>query len=309
MQASDIKKVLIIGSGTMGRHIGLQNALFGCDVVFYDINEEILEKALVHIGKIAAGLVRGGYITEEMAQAAKARISTTTDMAAAAVNVNLVSESVPENIELKKKVWGEFSKYLPKDAILTTNTSTLLPSLFAESSGNPARFLAWHFAMPVFLLNIADVMPHPGTDPAVTELMIEHSRRVGQTPIYIAKEWPKYVYNEMFVSLLAAAQRLAVNDVASIEDIDRAWMVIMEMPRGPFGIMDNVGLDTCLAVTKEAVAADPNYPYGKEIIAMFQAKVDANERGRKTGKGFYTYPNPAYEQPGFVERVYPKYKK
>lgn len=309
MQASDIKKVLIIGSGTMGRHIGLQNALFGCDVVFYDINEEILQKALIHIGKIAAGLVRGGYITEDMAEAAKARISINTDIAAASVGVNLVNESVPENIELKKKVWGEFSKYLPADAILTTNTSTLLPSLFAEASGNPARFLAWHFAMPVFLLNIADVMPHPGTDPAVTEIMMEHSRRVGQIPIYIAKEWPKYVYNEMFTSLLAAAQRLVVNDVASVEDIDRAWMVIMEMPRGPFGIMDNVGLDTCLAVTKEAVAGDPNYPYGKEIIAMLQAKVDANERGRKTGQGFYTYPNPAYEQPGFVDRVYPKYKK
>jgi 3-hydroxybutyryl-CoA dehydrogenase len=308
MQASDIKKVLIIGSGTMGRHIGLQNALFGCDVVLYDINEEILQKALVHIGKIAAGLVRGGYITEEMAEAAKARISTTTDMAAAAADADLVNESIPENIELKKKVWGEFSKYFSKDAILTTNTSTLLPSLFAETSGNPSRFLAWHFAMPVFILNIVDVMPHAGTDPAVTEIMIEHSRRVGQTPIYIAKEWPRYVYNEMFTSLLAAAQRLAVNEVASIEDIDRAWMVIMEMPRGPFGIMDNVGLDTCLAATKEAVAADPNYPYGKEIIAMLQAKVDANELGRKTGKGFYTYPNPAYSQPGFVERVVPKYK-
>ncbi len=309
MQASDIKKVLIVGSGTMGRHIGLQNALFGCDVVFYDINEEILQTAVTHIGKIAAGFVRGGYITPEMAEAAKSRISTTTDIAAATVGVNLVSESVPENIELKKKVWGELSQYLPTDAILTTNTSTLLPSMFAEASGNPARFLAWHFAIPVFIANIADVMPHPGTDPAITEIMMEHSRRIGQIPILIGKEWPKYVYNEMFTALLAAAQRLAVNNVASIEDIDRAWMVIMNMPFGPFGIMDNVGLDTNLNVIKEAVAADPDFPYGKEIIAMFQAKVDLGELGRKTGKGFYTYPNPTYQQPGFLERVYPKYKK
>jgi len=309
MQASDIKKVLIIGSGTMGRHIGLQNALFGCDVVLYDLDEEVLKTAVNHIGKIAAGLVKGGYITEEMAAAAKSRISATTSMEEAARGVDLVSESVPENIELKKKVWGEFSRYLSKDAILTTNTSTLVPSLFAEASGNPARFLAWHFAIPVFIANIVDVMPHPGTDPAVTEIMMEHSRRIGQIPILINKEWPKYVYNEMFTALLSAAQRLAVNNVASIEDIDRAWMVIMDMPRGPFGIMDNVGLDTNLNVIKEAVAADPNFPYGKEIIAMLQAKVDAGHLGRKSGQGFYTYPNPAYEQPGFVERVYPKYKK
>jgi len=309
MQASDIKKVLIIGSGTMGRHIGLQNALFGCDVVLYDLDEEVLKTAVNHIGKIAAGFVKGGYITEEMAAAAKSRISATTSMEEAARGVDLVSESVPENIELKKKVWGEFSRYLSKDAILTTNTSTLVPSLFAEASGNPARFLAWHFAIPVFIANIVDVMPHPGTDPAVTEIMMEHSRRIGQIPILINKEWPKYVYNEMFTALLSAAQRLAVNNVASIEDIDRAWMVIMDMPRGPFGIMDNVGLDTNLNVIKEAVAADPNFPYGKEIIAMLQAKVDAGHLGRKSGQGFYTYPNPAYEQPGFVERVYPKYKK
>lgn len=309
MQASDIKKVLIIGSGTMGRHIGLQNALFGCDVVFYDINEDVLKTAVIHMGKIAGGLLRGGYITEEMAAAALARISTTTDVVAASVGVHLVSESVPENIELKKKVWGEFSKHLPSDAILTTNTSTLVASLFAEASGNPSRFLAWHFAIPVFIANILDVMPHPGTDPAVTEIMMEHSRRIGQIPILIEKEWPKYVYNEMFTAFLAAAQRLAVNNIASIEDVDRSWMVIMNAPLGPFAIMDNVGLDTNLHVIKEALAADPDLPYGKETVALLQAKVDAGELGRKTGKGFYTYPNPAYEQPDFLQRVFPKYKK
>ena len=118
MQASDIKKVLIIGSGTMGRHIGLQNALFGCDVVLYDINEEILQKAVTHIGKIAAGLVRGGYITEEMAEAAKARITTTTDMAAAAADADLVNESIPESIELKKRSGAS-----------SANTSRRMPSL------------------------------------------------------------------------------------------------------------------------------------------------------------------------------------
>ena len=147
-------------------------------------------------------------------------------------------------------------------------------------------------------------MPHAETDPAVTEIMIEHSRRAGQTPY--CQEWPRYVYNEMFTSLLAAAQRLAVNGVASVEDIDRAWMVIMEMPRGPFGIMDNVGLDTCLAATKEAVAADPNYPYGKEIIAMLQAKVDANELGRKQARG--SIPIPTRHRNRALLNAYPKYK-
>ena len=140
MQASDIKKVLIIGSGTMGRHIGLQNALFGCDVVLYDINEEILQKALVHIGKIAAGLVRGGYITEEMAEAAKARISTTTDMAAPQPT-QIWSTSRFRKTSNSRKGLGRVQQILlqgcyPYHQYLDTVTITI-----CRNHGNPSRFL------------------------------------------------------------------------------------------------------------------------------------------------------------------------
>ena len=162
MKADDIKKVLIIGSGTMGRHIGLQHALFGYEVVFYDLDGDVLKKAVIHVEKIASGLLKRGYISEKMLADAKSLISTTTDPGEASNGVQLVSESVPENIALKKKVWNEFNQYLPADAILTTNTSTLLPSMFAEASGRPERFLAWHFHLPAFTANIVDVMPHAG---------------------------------------------------------------------------------------------------------------------------------------------------
>ena len=309
MDTNDIKKVLIIGAGNMGRQIGLQNALFGREVTLYDVDENNLKAALTHIGKIAAGHARKGYITEEMASSALARIRISTDVEKAAVGANLVSESIPENVKLKQKVWSEFSKHLPTDAILTTNTSTLAPSLFADASGHPERFLAWHFASPVFIANIVDVMPHAGTDQAVTDLMLNYSEEVGLVPLYIKKEWPRYVFNEMFMAYLRAAQRLYVNDIASVEDIDRAWMGIMDMPIGPFGIMDNVGLDVNLAVAQEQLDSDPIFSNGKEIVDLLLAKVDAGELGRKSGKGFYTYPNPAYEHPGFLERVVPKYKK
>ena len=309
MNTNDIKKVLIIGAGNMGRQIGLQNALFGREVTLYDVDENSLKAALTHIGKIAAGHARKGYITEEMASSALARIRISTDAEKAAVGANLVSESIPENVKLKQKVWSEFSKHLPADAILTTNTSTLAPSLFADASGHPERFLAWHFASPVFIANIVDVMPHAGTDQAVTDLMLNYSKEVGLVPLYIKKEWPRYVFNEMFMAYLRAAQRLYVNDIASVEDIDRAWMGIMDMQIGPFGIMDNVGLDINLAVAQEQLDSDPNFSNGKEIVDLFLAKVDAGELGRKSGQGFYTYPNPAYAHPGFLERVVPKYKK
>ncbi len=309
MKADDIKKVLIIGSGTMGRHIGLQHLLYGYEVVFFDIDEETLKVALTHVGKIASNLLRNGFISDEMFANVNKMATTSVDLREALRGVQLVSENVPENIELKKKIWGQVGKFASEEAILTTNTSTLVASMFAESSGRPERFLAWHFHLPAFTANIVDVMPHPGTDPNVTEIILEHSERIGQIPLNLKVEWPRYVYNEMLNSLLPAALRLAVNGVATVEEIDRAWMVIMEAKRGPFGIMDSIGLDTGYHVSAENLALHPDTPYGKEILAYYKAKVDANELGRKTGKGFYSYPNPAYEQPEFLERVTPKFKK
>lgn len=308
MKANDIKKVLIIGSGTMGKHIGLQCALFDCDVIMYDIDEKILERSLGHIAKIAARLARQGYITEERATEAVGRMKATTDIAQACSGVQLVSESVPENVALKQKVWKQFDEYLPADAILTTNTSTLVASQFAEASGRPARFLAWHFHLPAYTANVVDVMPHEGTDPELVQLMIDFSRRIQQTPIFIKKEYAHYVYNEMLTALLFAARKLAVYDVAHVHDIDRAWMAIANTQIGPFGIMDAIGLDTVHHVTNESLNNTPDDPVIQDVVKFLQARVDSGELGIKTGKGFYHYPNPEYADPNFVERVKPIYK-
>ncbi|NLV17616.1 MAG: 3-hydroxyacyl-CoA dehydrogenase [Syntrophomonadaceae bacterium] len=309
MKAEDIKNILIVGSGTMGKHIGLQCALFDCDVVFYDIEAELLEKARVHIGKIAARLVRQGFVTEEQAKKALESMSFTTDTSQACKGTALVSESVPESVALKQKVWKQLDEYLPADAILTTNTSTLLPSQFADASGRPDRFLAWHFHLPSFTANVVDVMPHAGTDPEVTQTLMEFSRRIQQTPIFIKNEFPHYVYNRMFTALLSAAEELVVNDVAGVYDVDRAWMTIMNVPLGPFGMMDSLGLDTTLHVTRESLNLDPENETLKKSVQFLQEKCDKGELGMKTGKGFYTYPNPEYASPDFIHRPKPIHKK
>ncbi len=308
MKASDIKKVLIIGSGTMGRQIGMQHAIFGYDVVLYDVDADALKVAVSHIGKMASRFSQEGFISEDMLQNVKSRIAVSSDPQEASQGIQLVSESVPENIALKRKVWGEFGKLLPPDAILTTNTSSLAPSKYADATGHPEHFLAWHFHLPAFKANIVDVMPLPRTDPAVRDMIMEHSVNIGQIPIHLRKESPRYVYNEMLGAWFKAAVRLAVNGVASVEDIDRCWMVISGVPMGPFGIMDSIGINTNYHVASEELAAHPD-PQLQAIVEFYKAKVDAGELGRKTGKGFYAYPNPAYEQPEFVARVEPKYKK
>ena len=309
MNANEVQKILVIGCGTMGRQICLQHVLFGYHVNLYDIDKDALKTAVSHIEKMAAGLFRQGYVSKEMVNKVPSLIFTTTDVKEASKDVQLVSENIPENITLKKKVWSEFSRYLPAEAIFTTKTSTLLPSMFAKASGRPERFLAWHFHLPAFTANITDVMPHPGTDPAITQIVGEHSKNIGQIPIDIHIEWPHYVYNEMLTALIGAAMRLIVNGVATSENIDRSWMVNMKTKIGPFGIMDSIGLDTTYHVCAEELAARPDTPYLQEIVEFLLAKVKVQELGRKTGKGFYVYPQPAYEQPDFADRVRPKYKE
>lgn len=299
MKANNINQVLIIGAGTMGKQIALQIAIIGCQVKLYDLNEELLQKANQTIKKIAVRWVKDDYISEEQAQSALERIHATANIEEACLGIQLVSESVPESINVKQQVWSQFGKYLPSDAILTSNTSTLLASQFAKSSGNPRRFLAWHFNLPT--ADMVDVMPHSETDPEVVDTILEFSRRIGQYPILIKKEHGNYVFNEMFTSYLFGALRLAVNDIATIEDIDRAWMMVINVPIGPFGTIDSVGVDTTCDIVREALARNPEDTYLKDIISFLQAKVERGELGRKSGKGFYSYPSPTFSQKGFAK--------
>jgi 3-hydroxybutyryl-CoA dehydrogenase len=248
MKAEDIKNVLIVGSGTMGQQIGFQCALYDCNVVLYDIKKEMLEKAMERIKRIASRMTREGRITQEKALEAISRIKTTVDMADAAKDADIVSESVPENPDLKGKVFGQLNALCPERTIFTTNTSTLLPSMFADATGRPEKFLAYHFH-DIRMTNVVDVMPHPGTAPEYVELVKEFAEKTGVAPIVLHQESMGYVFNYMFTNLFDSALTLAANDIATVEDIDRVWMGIMRMLIGPFGLMDSVGLDTVWHVT------------------------------------------------------------
>lgn len=244
MKQDEIRRVLIIGAGLMGQQIGWQCAAHGCDVVLYDVAAPALDNALRHLDEYAAELSAQGFLAADQCETARRRITISTDPQTAAQEIDLISESVPEDPRLKGKVFAQFNALCPPRAIFTTNTSTLVPSQFAKASGRPDRLLALHFHPPVWVHNIVDVMPHKGTDPAVTTCVLEFARRIGQMPIHLQRENHSYVLNTMFSAMNQEAVKLAANGVARVEDIDRAWMGIMEMPIGPFGLMDLVGLDT-----------------------------------------------------------------
>jgi 3-hydroxybutyryl-CoA dehydrogenase len=299
MKVEDIKKVLILGGGHMGQQIGFVCAMSGYDVTIYDISQEVLDGSMKNIAKLAKAFADQKRITDEAAAKLLARIKTTTSDVEAAKDADIISESVPENPELKSKIFGRFNELCPERTIFTTNTSSLMPSMFAAGTGRPEKLCALHFH-DVRTTNIVDVMPHPGTAKEVTALVAEFARKIGQVPIVMHKENIGFVFNAMLMTWFESALVLAANDVASVEDIDRSWMGVLRSPMGPFGVMDQVGLKTVYTIT-DYWAKITKKPQSMKNAAFLKKYVDAGELGAKTKKGFYTYPNPVFFQPGFIE--------
>ena len=171
--------------------------------------------------------------------------------------------------------------------------------MFAEATGRPAQFAALHFHHEVWVSNVVDIMPHPGTAEETVELLYAFAKRIGQIPILLRKENYGYVFNAMFNELNTAAVSLVVNGVASIEDVDRAWIGVMKMPLGPFGWLDGIGLDTCWKIT-EYWAKTLGDEQLQKNSDFFKEYVDKGYLGVKSGRGFYVYPAPAFQDPGFL---------
>jgi len=296
-----IKNILILGSGTMGLQIALQCASYEFNVTVYDVNEKALGKAEKHLVKLADVMAKRNRVSREQATSAPMHISFTADPQTAGQNVDLISESIPEDPGLKKKVFAQFNKICPEHTIFTTNSSTLVPSMIAESTGRPNRFAALHFH-DILVTNIVDIMPHPGTSAQTLEDIRSFCRAIDQYPIELKKEQHGYVYNTMLVELLQSALLLASKEVASVKDIDRAWMGIMKTRVGPFGIMDSIGLDTAHKVIDywAKVNQDPKSHANAKLLKVF---VDKGKLGLKSGQGFYQYPKPEFLNPEFMEGI------
>jgi 3-hydroxybutyryl-CoA dehydrogenase len=205
------------------------------------------------------------------------------------LDADLINESVTEDIAIKEKVWRQFGELAPSKTIFTTNTSYLLPSQFAAISGRPEKFCAFHFH-DVFTAKVVDIMPHPGTDSELIPLLMDFGKSLNQVPVLVKKESPGYIFNFMLMALIGAAGKLKTSEVGSIEDIDKSWMVNFNMPMGPFGILDNVGLDTAWRVTKDRPDSS-----SRAFAELLKSYIDQGKLGEKSGEGFYKYPNPAYK--------------
>ncbi len=291
----NINTIGIIGAGNLGTRIGLQAAISGYQVNVYDIHEKILNRSQSSMKKLVDHLTRSKQIVEEEGIQALERISFSQNLKETLQNVDLISESVTEDPDIKTKVWKEIGENAPMHTIFTTNTSYLLPSQFAQVSGRPEKFCAFHFH-DVFYSRVVDIMPHAGTSTEIIGILEDLGRKLNQVPILIKKENSGYIFNTLLIAWIDAAGRLLTGEIAEVEAIDKSWMVNFGMSAGPFGILDNVGLDTAWHIT----TARRN-PASRAFAALLKTYVDEGKLGTKSGEGFYTYPNPRYKHEDFLK--------
>ncbi len=309
-----IKKVVVAGGGVLGSQIALQSAYCGFDVTiwlrsegsierakpklerFKNIYVDTLEKMKTDANAYCRGLSKKTDLSDseidelkQNAEDAYNNIILTTSYDEAASGADLIIEAIAENPEQKIAFYQELAKHMDEETILVTNSSTLLPSMFAEYTGRPEKYLSLHFANTIWENNTAEVMGHPGTDQKYYDEVAQFAEDINMIPLKLKKEQPGYILNSLLVPFLSAAEALLANDVADHETIDKTWILATGAPAGPFHILDIVGLTTAYnIIIMNPEAQDQNTTPGK-IAKMLKEKIDAGKTGINAGEGFYKY--------------------
>jgi len=296
-----IKNVTVAGSGVLGYQIAFQSAFYGFKVTVYDINQEAIANAKAKFDPLSKRYREDLNATEEQIAQTKANISYSCDLKEATAQADLVIEAVPESLKIKVSFYQQLAEVAPTHTIFATNSSTLLPSQFAEATQRPKQFLALHFANEIWIHNTAEIMGHPETDPQIFDEVTAFAKAIGMITLPLHKEQPGYILNSLLVPLLDAATNLLVNDVSDAHTIDKTWMAATGAPTGPFGILDIVGITTAYNINKMAADATQDPLKIKTVAYLKKEFIEKNKLGVGTGEGFYTYPNPAYLDKDFLK--------
>ena len=296
MTIKEIETVCYVGAGTMGCYNSIAAAISGYEVVLYDVDEATLQQVPDRHAEMAAFLVGGGYCTQDAVPAALKRVSLTNDLATATASADLVSESVFERLDVKRETHRRLDELCPPATILTTNSSALLVSEIETAVERGDRFAALHSHLGAPLV---DIVGGPRTSADTIDVLQRYVVSTGGVPLVLKKEYPGYVLNAMLGPLLGSALMQLADGVASVEDVDRAWMAARAAPMGPFGMMDLFGVNV-IHDSWQYRKQDPFTALQQpRILALLQPMIEKGELGMKSGTGFYHYPQPQYQQPGF----------
>jgi 3-hydroxybutyryl-CoA dehydrogenase len=282
---TSLHRIAVVGAGTMGSQIALQTAYSGRhDVLLIDSDRGQLENAVAQNRALAARAVERGRRDQGDADAALSRITTSTDLDQAA-SAGLVIEAVFEDLDTKRKVFGELERVAASEAILASNSSTIAISRLAEVTSRPESCCNMHFFHPVTVMELCEVVRGPQTSDQTVETAMAFVRGIGRVPVLIQKEIWGFIVNRILFAATEEAMRLLEGGYATYGDIDTAVKKGLNWPMGPFELMDFSGIDIFVGAMKERARLGE----GPEPGPILTEKIDARELGRKTGKGFYEY--------------------
>jgi 3-hydroxybutyryl-CoA dehydrogenase len=281
-----MKKISVIGSGTMGNGIAHVFAQSSYEVSLIDISQEALNKAVQTIEKNLDRQVAKQLITAEVKASALKHITTFTEMKEGVKNADLVVEAATENVDLKLKIFKDLDQFCPEHTILASNTSSISITKIASVTTRPDKVIGMHFMNPVPVMKLVEVIRGYSTTDKVTNVIMHLSKALGKIPVEV-NDYPGFVANRILMPMINEAIYSLYEGVAGVEEIDTVMKLGMAHPMGPLQLADFIGLDVCLSILRvlQDGFGNPKYAPCPLLVNMVQA----GHKGVKSGAGFYLY--------------------
>jgi 3-hydroxybutyryl-CoA dehydrogenase len=285
MRVDDVKRIAVIGAGTMGNGIAHVLAQHGFPVTLIDVDPGYLDRAMSRIKKNLSRQAEKGKITAEDVQASLERIASATELETAA-EAQVVIEAVTEDPDTKFDLFRRLDEICPPETILGTNTSSISITEIAGQTKRPEKVVGIHFMNPVPVMKLVEIIRGISTSDETRDLAVEISSRVGKTPVEV-NDYPGFVSNRLLMPMINEAAFCLMEGVAEPEAIDTVMKLVMNHPMGPLALGDLIGLDTCLAIMEVLHNGFGDDKY--RACPLLRKMVRAGHLGRKAGRGFYTY--------------------
>lgn len=281
-----MKKIAVIGAGTMGNGIAHVFAQAGFKVSLVDVAQQQLDKAIATITKNFDRQVAKGSIDEGVKTTALGNISTFTSMEEGLQDAELVVEAATEAVELKLSIFKQMDQHAPSNAILATNTSSISITKIAAVTARPGQVIGMHFMNPVPVMKLVEIINGYATTSSVTETIVGLSKTLGKVPC-VVNDYPGFIANRILMPMINEAVYSLYEGVAGVEEIDTVMKLGMAHPMGPLQLADFIGLDVCLSILHVLHDGFGNPKYAP--CPLLTNMVTAKKLGVKSGEGFYTY--------------------
>jgi 3-hydroxybutyryl-CoA dehydrogenase len=281
-----MKKIAVIGAGTMGNGIAHVFAQTGFQVHLIDIAQASLDKGLATITKNLDRLMTKEVIDQAKKEATLGNISTFTNLKEGVSKVDLVVEAATENLNVKLQIFKDLDEVCSTETILATNTSSISITQIAAATQRPEKVIGMHFMNPVPIMKLVEIIRGYSTSDEVTQTIMELSKKLGKTPTEV-NDYPGFVANRILMPMINEAIETLYNGVAGVEEIDTVMKLGMAHPMGPLQLADFIGLDVCLSILNVMYNGFKNPKYAP--CPLLVNMVMAGKLGVKSGEGFYDY--------------------